>query len=551
MLKDPTSRALCALGVDRLATAFNAEKLLIVTYHGVVGAQLDPPCPWHIEDALFRTQAAWLARDRSVISLEECVRRMRDGVPLPHRPAAVTFDDGYRSVRTRALPVLEELGIPATVFVVTGEIGSQRLLWHDALYLAIALTAARELDLTGEGGARYTLASAALKRKALTAAAAVLKVLEPADRNDALLAITDCLGVDPAQRAESEEFALLAAEEIATMAQGGRVAFGAHGQSHVALTLLPEAAAHQEVCGSVARTRQITGARDVPFAYPYGQTSDFDGTVSELVRASGATCALTAVPGLNARDADPFTLRRIGVGAGLSASRFRLRVSGLSGWGLRGVRDLLLARVARGRTTLRPLRRFWREVAFRRETILLFAKERGEKNGLSATAERDRMFHFGRASACELRRFADRLAPRDTGGFLKRVDRRFADGISCFVIRRGTGIVASAWVSEAALADVAEIERSIDIGRNAVYIFDASTVPAWRGHGLYPMLLDRIAQFYGDKTKVIAASTKNAASLRGIQKARFSLVARYRFLKLAGVVIRGRPVASVPSPRPS
>src|ERR1700686_1050162 len=33
---------------------------------------------------------------------------------------ALTFDDGYESVVTQALPILESLSIPATVFLTTG-----------------------------------------------------------------------------------------------------------------------------------------------------------------------------------------------------------------------------------------------------------------------------------------------------------------------------------------------------------------------------------------------------------------------------------------------
>ena len=39
---------------------------------------------------------------------------------------AITFDDGYRSVLELALPILEELGVPATLFVPTDYIGSER-----------------------------------------------------------------------------------------------------------------------------------------------------------------------------------------------------------------------------------------------------------------------------------------------------------------------------------------------------------------------------------------------------------------------------------------
>ena len=41
--------------------------------------------------------------------------------------AALTFDDGLRSVHTRALPVLERLGIPAQVYVVSDRVGKDNL----------------------------------------------------------------------------------------------------------------------------------------------------------------------------------------------------------------------------------------------------------------------------------------------------------------------------------------------------------------------------------------------------------------------------------------
>jgi peptidoglycan/xylan/chitin deacetylase (PgdA/CDA1 family) len=44
----------------------------------------------------------------------------------PRRALAVTFDDGYRSNLELGLPVLRELGLPATVFVPTAHVGSER-----------------------------------------------------------------------------------------------------------------------------------------------------------------------------------------------------------------------------------------------------------------------------------------------------------------------------------------------------------------------------------------------------------------------------------------
>jgi peptidoglycan/xylan/chitin deacetylase (PgdA/CDA1 family) len=52
------------------------------------------------------------------------------GGEAPAKAVAVTFDDGFRSVFEHALPVLEELGIPGTVFVPVGLMGqSEPMSW--------------------------------------------------------------------------------------------------------------------------------------------------------------------------------------------------------------------------------------------------------------------------------------------------------------------------------------------------------------------------------------------------------------------------------------
>lgn len=57
----------------------------------------------------------------------------------PRRRLAVTFDDGERNVLEHGLPVLTELGVPGTVFVVTSLVGAPGALgWDDLETLAEA-----------------------------------------------------------------------------------------------------------------------------------------------------------------------------------------------------------------------------------------------------------------------------------------------------------------------------------------------------------------------------------------------------------------------------
>jgi len=46
--------------------------------------------------------------------------------------AVLTFDDGYADTVTAALPVLNKFNAPATVFVITGDIGKNDVVWDEA-----------------------------------------------------------------------------------------------------------------------------------------------------------------------------------------------------------------------------------------------------------------------------------------------------------------------------------------------------------------------------------------------------------------------------------
>ncbi len=59
------------------------------------------------------------------MNLRELVKALDDPESLPVRSALITFDDGYRSMRTTVLPLLGGFGFPAILFVPTAYVGGQ------------------------------------------------------------------------------------------------------------------------------------------------------------------------------------------------------------------------------------------------------------------------------------------------------------------------------------------------------------------------------------------------------------------------------------------
>lgn len=94
--------------------------MLVVAYHAIDGpASRVVVSAQQFEDDL----SSLIDTGYSLVSLDRCADWLESRVDLPPLTAVVTFDDGYASIATRALSVLQRLQAPATVFVVGGRLG--------------------------------------------------------------------------------------------------------------------------------------------------------------------------------------------------------------------------------------------------------------------------------------------------------------------------------------------------------------------------------------------------------------------------------------------
>jgi peptidoglycan/xylan/chitin deacetylase (PgdA/CDA1 family) len=300
---------------------------LVLLYHRVGREKSDPQLlgvtPEHFAEHLdvLSEQFETMPLDRLI----ETARRSE----APRCAVALTFDDGYADNLLAAKPLLDRYRMPATVFVTSGYVGHGRLFWWDELerlllgprrlprMLAIAIsgeTLSWNLGDDAEHGVdmgSWTILEddRGPRQQVYRYLQNRLRLLDEPEREQALEQLRTVAGCDGEDASASAR--PLALEELALLADGGRVAIGAHTVAHTALSALPRARQREEIAGSKAELEAALGCSVSSFSYPYGTLADFDETAVSLVREAGFESACTNIPGRVGPGADPFRIPRI------------------------------------------------------------------------------------------------------------------------------------------------------------------------------------------------------------------------------------------------
>lgn len=106
---------LLAIQIHRNGLREPKEPLYILMYHDIAAETPDETNNWTTTTKCLREDLQWL-RDNGYTAYLPC--ELAAGVPLSERAVMITFDDGYASNCTLALPLLREYGMKAAVAVL-------------------------------------------------------------------------------------------------------------------------------------------------------------------------------------------------------------------------------------------------------------------------------------------------------------------------------------------------------------------------------------------------------------------------------------------------
>jgi len=277
--------------------------VLVLLYHRVCWAKTDPQklC---VTPENFEEQMRWLSRTFEVQEFERCRVGRRAAI-------VVTFDDGYLDNWEVAKPILERHGVPATIFVATGYVGTSREFWWDELERVFLTGGDRPRMFSGcVAGKQLTLETSSPEglMAAYNYALSLIKTLQVAERE----AILDQMRVwagTPATARESHQ--IMGREELRELARCSRIGLGGHTVEHQLLSSLSPDEQWRQIKGSCEQLSGIIGREVRTFSYPFGGRSDYNRWSVEVCKSLGLSRVAANFPGQLRRWTSHFEIPRM------------------------------------------------------------------------------------------------------------------------------------------------------------------------------------------------------------------------------------------------
>lgn len=308
----------------------SATGAIILMYHRVADPPVDP-CLLCVGPQQFAEQMEILRQHYDVLRLQEC-RQLRVNGTSQRPRVIVTFDDGYRDNLVSAKPILQRYEVPATVFVTSGFVGTEREFWWDELDRLLLQPGSLPPKLilhVNEELREWDLGDVADYSSERQSRCRHWSFIDPDDPTPRQRIYRDLVQVLytmplPQRHALLEELRVEAKAEangrpshlamtpsqVQELAEGGLVEIGAHTITHPVLSAQPVELQRQEIQESQRRLQDIVSRPVRSFAYPFGTRTHYGPETVTLVREAGFTCACSNFTGFVLAEGDPFQLPR-------------------------------------------------------------------------------------------------------------------------------------------------------------------------------------------------------------------------------------------------
>ncbi len=281
---------------------------LVLLYHRVAYDPIDSQL-LAVSPENFEAHLKELAENYTILPLHQLLEEASKGQLQPNT-LAITLDDGYVDNLTNAVPLLEKYGLHATIFVVSGTVGSQSEFWWDALE-RIFLTGHPLPELLSiqdsQGILEWGLTTAQNRLKAYDELCKMLRVLTSANIDEIVNQLLTWAGLTRIGRTTHR---VVDAQQLKLLASSASVEIGSHSITHTRLSSLSPQQQQYEIQESKQQLESIIKKPVRLFSYPYGGLEDITKETGRILAQTGYDAGIANVQGSLVSPVDMYAVPR-------------------------------------------------------------------------------------------------------------------------------------------------------------------------------------------------------------------------------------------------
>lgn len=291
-------------------------RAIVLMYHRVLPAELASRSFSHpgiiVTPETFAKHMDFLKRQFRPLSLDEFQQHMESGTPFPEGACLVTFDDGWADNHEYALPILQEHGMPAVVFVATDYIDSDRPFWQERVGHLLYQASSRGLGqsvLRSRGIALPSPEDDSNLRQAISATVDRLRSDSYENIGDLIERLTQALSATSLADMADTPDRFMTWQQVRALSEAG-VTVASHSSSHRLLTRLNQETVRSEFEKSLEVFQSQLGLKTYALAYPGGS---YDVRVRQSAIDAGFRLGFTTVSGATGAQNDLLQIPRINI----------------------------------------------------------------------------------------------------------------------------------------------------------------------------------------------------------------------------------------------
>jgi len=290
----------------------------ILNYHRICSDNVftKPNDELVVSESKFREQLIFLQKNYNIVSLDGLLsfeNKNKSNV-------SITFDDGYKDNLTYALPILNELKIPATIYIITKFYEKEGSIWWWELQDYIWENFQNIQFTYNKRNYEFSIQSNSQKRECFNKIKSIIKKLNNNEQKKLLTEITKT----NLRKQFTNEF--LNEQDLKLLNSNPLITIGAHTHNHLSLKNLSKEECTQEIKKSKEILENLLNSKISHFSYPYGTKNDASEREFKLAEELGFKSAVTTSVGIISKK-NLFNLPRIHINEKVNEKILKFKLS--------------------------------------------------------------------------------------------------------------------------------------------------------------------------------------------------------------------------------